>query len=67
MAICTYHAEGDAEAIEQIVRGARPTYRSTATESQTYFCEGDADSKPARVRSPEIGLPVVRPESTVPQ
>ena len=47
MAICTYHAEGDAEAIEQIVHGARPTYQSAATESQTYFYETNADAKPA--------------------
>lgn len=39
MAICTYHAEGDAEAIRQIVQTARPTYQAAATESQTYFYE----------------------------
>ena len=40
MAICTYHAEGDAAAIRQIVQTARPTYQAAATESQTYFYEG---------------------------
>lgn len=40
MAICTYHAEGDAEAIHQIVQSVRPTYQATATEAQTYFYEG---------------------------
>jgi FkbM family methyltransferase len=39
MAICTYHGEGDAQAIREVVRSARPTYQSTARDSQTYFYE----------------------------
>ena len=40
MAICTYHSEGDAEEIQQLVHCAQPIYRSAAREGQTYFYKG---------------------------
>jgi len=45
MAICTYHAEGDADAIQKVVRNARPTYQSVADVSQTYFYEPDISNE----------------------
>lgn len=39
MAVCTYHAEGDAVAIQQVAYKAQPNYESAATGSQIYFYE----------------------------